>query len=173
MKLPHRTVTNKPEDQGFTLIELILVVAIIGILAGILLSVIDFEEYNRQARDARRVNDILSIQTAISSAVAEGTIQLKSTENCGVCDSINGSDDVDGTGWITFINVKGRGLKDTLSILPSDPKNKEPFKFEYYSDGSRFEVNARLESKKYQINALKDGGNDPEVYERGWDLELK
>ncbi|KKS21373.1 MAG: hypothetical protein UU77_C0003G0001, partial [candidate division WWE3 bacterium GW2011_GWC1_41_7] len=141
-------------------------------LAGILLTVVNYQEYLAQARDARRISEIMSIQTAISSAVADNVIRLTDTGSCTTCDSVTGTTAVDGTGWIKFENNSGRGLKDTIPILPEDPSNRDEYRFEYYSDGIRFEINARFESEKYFINSAKDGGNDDEVYERGWDLEL-
>jgi hypothetical protein len=44
--------------------------------------------------------------------------------------------------------------------------------FSYYSDGEAFELNAVLESEKYMDYMLSDGGNDDNVYERGFDLTL-
>ena len=61
---------KQKEAAGFTLIELVLVIGLIGILGGILLTVVNYQEYLAQARDARRISEIMSIQTAISSAVA-------------------------------------------------------------------------------------------------------
>ena len=163
---------KQKEAAGFTLIELVLVIGLIGILAGILLTVVNYQEYLAQARDARRISEIMSIQTAISSAVADNVIRLTDTGSCTTCDSVTGTTAVDGTGWIKFENNSGRGLKDTIPILPEDPSNRDEYRLEYYSDGIRFEINARFESEKYFINSAKDGGNDDEVYERGWDLEL-
>ena len=160
------------KEKGFTLIELLIVIAVIGILAGVLVSVIDVREYQRQARDARRMNDILSVQTAIIDSLATSSIQLTDTSGCTDCDSINGSTDIYGNGWVKFNDLKGRGLIDVISTLPSDPVNEAPFEFTYYSDGVDFELNMVFESNRYQINATQDGGNDDAVYERGFNLNL-
>ncbi len=51
------------QKKGFTLVEILLVVAIIGILASIVL--ISLGPIQRQGRDARRLSDLRSIQSAL------------------------------------------------------------------------------------------------------------
>lgn len=160
-------------QSGFTLIELLIVIAIVGILAGILVTIIDVQEYQKQARDARRMNDILSVQTALIDTLANQGLELTDTTGCVTCDSINGTVDINGAGWVKFNNLSGRGLIDVISNLPKDPINEDPYVFSYYSDGVNFELNMIFESERYQINAEQDGGNDNTVYERGFDLSLK
>lgn len=161
------------KQKGFTLIELLVVIVVIGILAGIVVNIIDVQEYQKQARDARRINDILSVQTAIINSLASGSIELANTSGCIDCNSITGANNISGNGWVKFINIKGRGLIDVISVLPIDPVNKDPYYFSYFSDGIDFELNAVFESRKYQINSENDGGNDDGTYERGFNLELR
>lgn len=168
--LPKKTVTDF--SGGFTLIELLVVVAVIGILAGILVAVLDPSEYLAQTRDSKRLNDVLLLQTTITNAITNGHIALVDTSSCLDCNSVDGSLDVDGTGWVKFTNNSGRGLRDFIQALPKDPTNSNSLKYEYYSDGELFELNTALESQKYAENAQIDGGNDPNTYERGTDLEL-
>jgi len=158
--------------SGFTLIELLIVIVVIGILAGILVMIIDVQEYQAQARDARRMNDILSVQTALVDSMATQGISLVDTAGCVDCDSVNGTNAIDGTGWVKFNDIRGRGLIDVISVLPTDAINDASYHFEYYSDGLDFEINAFFESDRYQINAVQDGGNDDTVYERGFNLSL-
>ncbi|MFC1756309.1 prepilin-type N-terminal cleavage/methylation domain-containing protein [Patescibacteria group bacterium] len=160
-------------NQGFTLIELLIVIVIIGILAGILVSILDVGEYQAQARDARRMNDMLSVQTAIIDSMAMQGMSLTDTSGCVDCTSTTGTDTIDGTGWVKFNNLNGRGLIDVISVLPEDPINNATYFFSYFSDGFDFELNMVFESDRYQINAEKDGGNDDTVYERGFNLTLQ
>ena len=163
--MPHK-------QRGFTLIELLIVIAVVGILASIVVAIIDVGEYQRQARDARRMNDVLSVQTAIIDSLAGGSISLTDTSTCADCNSVDGTNAIDGSGWVKFNNLSGRGLIDVISTLPTDSINDATYNFSYFSDGTDFEINAAFESQRYQINAVQDGGNDNAVYERGFNLSL-
>jgi len=158
--------------KGFTLIELLIVIVVIGILAGILVPIINVSEHLKETRDARRVRDILNLQTAIIAAITSNEIILSNTSSCATCNSIDGTIAVDGSGWTAFNNTSGQGLINYIQNLPKDPTNEDELRFSYYSDGQKFELNAVLESNKYAQYAADDGGNDETVYERGWDLTL-
>lgn len=56
---------NETTQKGFTLIELMLVVLIIGVLSGLMLGVINIPGIQSKSRDARRIGDIKKIQTAL------------------------------------------------------------------------------------------------------------
>ena len=49
--------------EGFTIIELLIVIVVIGILAGLVLN--SFGNIQERARDTERQNDINSIHTAL------------------------------------------------------------------------------------------------------------
>lgn len=163
---------NNIDQHAFTLIELLLVITIISILAGILISIINPNSYLQPSRDSQRIKNILELQTAITGAVTTNKIKLIDTSTCTSCTSTTGTNAVDGTGWIKFTNISGRGLQDYMQNLPKDPVNDSNLQYSYYSDGQNFEINATLESEKYASNAVEDGGNDDLIYERGWDLNL-
>src|SRR6056297_2839321 len=54
---------TKTKKKGFTLIELMVVVAIMGLLAA--LAVISLNNARARARDARRISDVKQVQTAL------------------------------------------------------------------------------------------------------------
>ena len=54
---------NNKTKRGFTLVELLVVIAIIGILAT--LAVVALQQARKNARDAKRIADIKQIQTAL------------------------------------------------------------------------------------------------------------
>ncbi|MCG2686005.1 prepilin-type N-terminal cleavage/methylation domain-containing protein [Candidatus Parcubacteria bacterium] len=57
--------------RAFTLIELLIVVAIIGILSGVLLTVLNPGRFQKRARDTRRKSDLGAIQTAVEMYYSE------------------------------------------------------------------------------------------------------
>lgn len=52
-------------NQGFTLLELLIVIAIIAILSVILILVLDPSETLKKSRDAQRMSDLATIKTAL------------------------------------------------------------------------------------------------------------
>lgn len=59
----------KAQQSGFTLVELLIVIAIIGILGSIIATT--FVTVRKQARDARRVADLKQLDTAIQSYMVD------------------------------------------------------------------------------------------------------
>lgn len=59
------SISQKKNQKGFTLLEVLLVVALIAILAGIILVAIKPAERIRQANDAQRQADVATILNAV------------------------------------------------------------------------------------------------------------
>lgn len=53
------------KTEGFTLVELLLVVGLIGVLSGILLTVINPAGTRQKFRDAQRISDLKKVQAAL------------------------------------------------------------------------------------------------------------
>ncbi|MDP2874212.1 MAG: prepilin-type N-terminal cleavage/methylation domain-containing protein [bacterium] len=64
-------MTAKNTQQGFTLIELVIVIGILGILMGVVISVLNPALYQKKARDVVRKNHILEIAKAANAYYAE------------------------------------------------------------------------------------------------------
>ena len=108
----------KNKSKGFTLIELLIVITIIGILAGIMVRVIDPEYWMADARNATRKTDIHGIGIAVANyALDKGvyptTITDTQTEICR-------QDAADCTDLIDLSVLTDAMLY--LSNMPEDPK---------------------------------------------------
>ena len=159
--------------KGFTLVELLVVVAIMGILMAAVVLAINPAEMMKKSRDATRLSDMVSLRQALDFAVADGT-ELTVTAAAG--DSTIGTRVTTGAGWV---NVD---VSKYLSTLPIDPRNGTAFsdaavndvtgKYLYFSDGSAYELNCYLESTDNVGKYTADGGDDAAIYEVGTDPGL-
>lgn len=165
------------KKQGFTLIELLVVIAIIIILALAAFIIINPLELQKQSRDSVRVSDLASVNQAIQDAVSEASGSASFPLCNGTPGSCNGDSTVggnaarnnNGTGWVK-VNVSNTSLK--VPALPLDPSNVGPLKYQYSSDGTDWELDAQLESAKYQSTMSQDGGDNDTQYEIGTNLKL-
>ena len=58
------------KTKGFTLLELLIVIGILAILAGVVVLVLNPAELLRQARDSQRISDLSTMRSAISLYLA-------------------------------------------------------------------------------------------------------
>lgn len=163
---------------GFTLVELVVVVAIITILAAIIIMIVNPLELIKQGRDSTRLSDIDNLSSAIRTDlgyVATSSAEILCFNLLPPC-SANSSDPLsdirksDGSGWVK-VNFVSQILVG-LPTLPIDPRNDATYHYTYYSDGLTYELNATLESQKYKIKMALDGGDNPLIYEMGSNMYL-
>jgi type IV fimbrial biogenesis protein FimT len=97
--------------KGFTLLELIMVILIVGILASV--GTASFKYVTTSNRISSEINGMLGdMQYARSQAIKTGTTVT-------VCPSSNGTSCTGtttwGTGWIAFLDFNGNGTVDTAT----------------------------------------------------------
>ena len=128
---------SKVQRQGFTLIEILIVVAIIGILASVVL--VGLGPLQRQGRDARRISDLKQIQTGLE-------LYFNKVGNYPAGD---------------FAAMKSlvEGASIGVNQVPNDPANTKTY---YYgTDGTEYVLGATLDDKENPV--LTNGSKFPEV----------
>ena len=140
---------------GFTLIELIVVVAILGIIASIVILAIDPVQMLKKSRDAKRLSDMTNIVKALNLYLLENEVYPGTTAQYGESEGLtNPSCNTNNcTGWDTSaIDCDGDGIKFIDPIIeqgylgktPADPTNTvtvncagQHYKYYLYSAGAR------------------------------------
>lgn len=163
--------------KGFTLIELLVVIVIVAVISVMVMILINPLELIKRGRDSNRITDLVGIQQAINLV-----LQDNNNDTSVLCDNIlapcQGRSDeslqternVDGTGWVK-VDLSGEKSL-SFAVLPVDPTNDATYHYSYFSDGHFFELNALLESERYRLQQVKDGGNNSNLLEIGTKLNL-
>ena len=125
--------------KGFTLIEILIVVAIIGILASVVL--VGLGPLQRQGRDARRISDLKQVQTGL---------ELYYNKN-GAYPIMNVTDSA---GW-TSLSSDLTGADIGISNVPKEPSTGKSYLYE--SDGTVYALGATLDDS---TNKALDGDID-------------
>ncbi len=178
------------QQKGFTLVELLIVIAILAVLAVTVVVVLNPAELLRQSRDATRVSDMSSINSAVALYLTDSTnptlwggstcsnqgrmtVATSSPFSGSIATSTVTSTAVDGNGWVA-VNLQGITGGSPLARLPIDPTNSGSLGYAYACNSLNYELNARLESTKYAplMGNDKDGGNNANWYEVGNSLTL-
>lgn len=143
-------------SQGFTLIELIVVITIIGILAAVGLGA--FNSSQSKARDARRKSDLEQIQSSLEAYYNDyGQYPTSSAggliEGCAGGSACNWGDPFQDSAGTIY-----------MAQLPEDPRNAQNFVYAADASGSQYQIYARLENE-LDRDVLVDANDDPQVYD--------
>lgn len=133
---------TKIKKTGFTLVELLVVVAIIGLLSGMV--VISMKNVKAKARDSQRVSDMNSIATALNMYHNDFNA-YPYPDGCT-------PDDPDQGCYITGSDPLSVALKDSSAItsVPTDPLNVDNYRYYYQGvDGEDFYLEYYLETTSF------------------------
>ncbi|QJP07235.1 pilin [Pseudomonas multiresinivorans] len=104
------------KQQGFTLIELMIVVAIIGILASVSLPL--YSDYSSRTRAAAAVSELAAVKTAVGMCVSEAEKSECKAGEFGIPAELS-------TENITKYAVSNGAIEVTTSATDSDGKSLE------------------------------------------------
>lgn len=136
--------------KGFTLIEVLIVVAIIGILASVVL--VGLGPLQRQGRDARRISDLKQIQAGLEfyynkCGYYPGAVQAATPCGARAVGFTDLAVNVAGLGGI----LTGSGLG--ITNIPEDPNANREYQYQS-ADGSSYVLRAQLDDANNR--ALQD-----------------
>lgn len=125
---------KRTHQHGFTLVELLIVIAVIAIIAGVAFVALDPLTRFRDARDSTRATDVEAILgaakidqvdnngtylTAIANMTA-GEVYMIGTATAG-CDDENGSCDTNVSGDTNCVDLGGLATEGYLASVPISP----------------------------------------------------
>ena len=132
---------QKKQKRGFTLIEILIVVAIIAILASVVL--IGLGPTQRAGRDARRISDLHEVQTAL---------QLYYNHNAKYPSTAD---------YATLITDLEGDATIGVTQVPNDPNNASGATYSYSDtdSGQNYVIGAQLETGSQVFNGYNAPAN--------------
>ena len=150
---PKRLGVSSQSEQGFTLLEILLVVAAIAILAGIVIVALNPSKQLGDTRNAERQSDVNALLNAITQYALDnggnlpsgidsivGSAQVLGTASSG-CDSTCGAT----TTVASCVDIRSDLVSDYVVGIPSDPSSGSAANTDYYvntDSGGRVVVGA-------------------------------
>jgi prepilin-type N-terminal cleavage/methylation domain-containing protein len=104
---------NKNRQKGFTLLELLIVVAIIGLLASLIL--VGLTAFRTRGRDARRVADLKQVQNGLEVYYTKNLRYPCNSNYAGALDSWEGLTTILTTGGIGISQISQDPLGENSS----------------------------------------------------------
>ncbi len=113
---------NKLNKKGFTLVEIVIVIAIIGILAAVTVVALKPAEIFANGRNSRRVSDVSSLRTAVSQWLArEGADDDNAFTTLGATAVLDPSDGVGDNEGVPASSLTALVSAGYLQSIPNEP----------------------------------------------------
>lgn len=160
-------------DSGFTLMELLMVTALVAVLSTVIIMAVNPAKRIQLARDAARKNDLSQLSEAIVAYYTRNQAQKLPAQDSQAHWSTDGSppQDAAGSGWIP------EDLSQDVKILPVDPINNLQHSYRYFADPNQgsdgFKIDAAMEADSQAAKNANDGGIDDTRYEVGTNKSLQ
>lgn len=183
---------NDYYQQGFSLIEILLVIIIISVLSGIFFFFFNYSEINRINRDVQRLNDLSVLRFVIDNLNLDALDDLENniylslpdtTSSCAnynlntiyspfayKCQPAANLRNTDSSGWLP-INMQLQSIVG-INSLPLDPLNNEQYFYAFQVKDKKYKLSARLESSSKGTEMVYDGGSNLTLYEVGSGLNF-
>lgn len=134
-----------PSERGFTLLELIVVIGIMAILAGLILAIVNPLAQFQKANDARRKSDLSQVQKAL-----EQYYQDNGAYPTGSPDHEITNPQLTPVAW-------GTAWTPYMDIVPADPDSNRSYI--YVSTGQSYWIYSSLERGGLDTQACKNTNN--------------
>ncbi len=158
---------KKNFKKGFTLIELVVAIAILSSLFSIVMLTLNLPEYKKKARDSRRLADITNLNIAIESYKLKKGVYPDNSDVTRISTTpVDPNTDIHSAlgGWIA------EDMSDYLEKMYTDPINDSTYNYRYRHNSTDYELDVAMEF--YTQKNTQDNGNNNNRFETGTDLTI-
>lgn len=136
-------------NKGFTLLELMIVIAVLSILSAGIITILNPYEQIQKANDSRRKSDLSQLQKAIEQYYEDnGRYPLQSDDGSYQIVGVNSNILPWGTPWTPYMN-----------LLPKDPSSSKKYVYIISQNGQAYFLYASLDREGKDKQACN--GGDP------------